>query len=107
MTSGPRSQEADRDGVLCDVTACCRGYGDRCRRTDASWGWRVVGNALLLFGEDGRKVLLGIMQEKGDRRLADLAWRVLYLKQGDQFYPLTLEDDRAVHARHPDARPRD
>src|SRR4051794_24633550 len=74
------SPPADRTRALRDATAFFRAYGDRCRRSDASWGWRVLGNALLLFGEDGRKVLLGIMQEKGDWRLADLAWRVLYLK---------------------------
>jgi hypothetical protein len=47
------------------------------------------------------------MKEKDDRQLADLAWRVLYLKQGDQFYPITLEEDRAAHAQRPDARPRE
>jgi HEAT repeat protein len=105
MTAGPGSPPADRGRALRDVTTFFRGYGQGCRRPDASWGWRVVGNALLLFGNDGRQALLGIMQEKDDRRLADLAWRVLYLKQGDQFYPLTLEEDRAAHARHPDAPP--
>jgi hypothetical protein len=99
MSAGPGSPPADRGRALRDVTTFFRGYGQGCRRPDASWGWRVVGNALLQFGDDGRQALLGIMQEKDDGRLADLAWRVLYLKQGDRFYPLTLEEDRAAHAR--------
>jgi hypothetical protein len=33
--------------------------------------------------------------------LAELAWRVLYLRQGDKFYPVTEEQDRAAHALRP------
>jgi hypothetical protein len=106
MGAAPGTPAADRAQILRDVTAFFRGYATGGNRSDAAWGWRVVGNGLLFFGADGRKVLLGIMNEKDDRRLADLAWRVLYLNQGDQFYRLTLEDDRLAHARHPDARPR-
>src|SRR5205807_1602681 len=83
LGAAPGTPAADRAQILRDVTAFFRGYGTGGNRSDASWGWRVVGNGVLLFGEDGRKVLLGIMKEKGDRQLADLAWRVLYLKQGN------------------------
>ena len=64
----------------------------------------IAGTPVETLIGDTRAAIRRIMQKKDDRRLADLAWRVLYLKQGDQFYPLTLEEDRAAHARHPDAR---
>lgn len=87
--------------ALKDVADFFGRYGDGCKRPDADWGWREVGNALLLFGGDGRAVLEKMMAEKTNRRLAELAWRVLYLQQGDRFFRLTEKEDREAHARHP------
>jgi hypothetical protein len=41
------------------------------------------------------------MEAKQDRQLAELAWKVLYLKQEDGFCFVTEEEDRIAHAKHP------
>lgn len=101
MFGAAGSMGDERARVLGEVIAFFRRYGENCRRTDAAWGWRVAGNALLLFGDDGSAALEAVMQDGKDRRLAELAWRVLYLRQGDQFFPITEAEDQAAHARHP------
>jgi HEAT repeat protein len=78
-----------------------RGYGDGSQRADRDWGWRPLGNALLEFGPAGRERLERLLANPSNRTLSDLAWRVLYLRQGDQFFPVTEDEDRAAHARHP------
>lgn len=90
-----------KDKALNEVIAFFRQYGNGCKRTDADWGWRELGNAILDLGEEGRSLLERLIHEKQDRRLAELAWRVLYLRQGDQYYPTTEEQDREGHRRHP------
>jgi hypothetical protein len=88
-----------RSRGLAETSAFFRRYGDGCNRSDKDWGWRVAGDALLAFGDEGRHVLSALMAQTQDRRLADLAWRVLYVQQGDKFYPVTEEQDRAAHLR--------
>lgn len=78
-----------------------RQYGDGCQRTDAEWGWRLLGNALLEFGPAGEAKLKDVMADASDRQLSDRAWKILYLKQGDRFYPITEAEDIAAHKLHP------
>jgi HEAT repeat protein len=54
--------------------------GDGCARADADWGYRPVGNALLKFGADGERVLQEFMDQRKDRRLAEQAWKSLYIR---------------------------
>jgi len=54
--------------------------GDGCARADADWGYRPVGNALLKFGADGEHVLQEFMDQRKDRRLAEQAWKSLYIR---------------------------
>jgi hypothetical protein len=53
------------------------------------------------FGDRGSQVLEDFMHDKEDRVLADLAWRVVYLKQEDQFCPLTEQQEYQDHLKHP------
>jgi hypothetical protein len=53
------------------------------------------------FGADGKEALEQMMHLTEDKRLAELAWRVVYLKQEDGFTPMTEEQDRAAHLHHP------
>lgn len=98
-----RSMEAGeaRDKARDEVLAFFRQYGDGCRRSDAAWGWREVGNAILSWGDEGTKWLDAMIDDHGNRRLAENAWRVAYLRQQDGYAPLTLEEDRKAHGRHP------
>jgi hypothetical protein len=84
-----------------ELTRFFRSFGEGCQRNDKSWGWRECGNALRALGKPGEAALVGIMGDSKDRQLADLAWRVLYLKQEDKFCFVTEEEDRLAHERHP------
>jgi hypothetical protein len=90
-----------RDEALGKALDFFRRYGDGCQRTDREWGWRLLGNTLLEFGPAGEKGLKALMAASDDRTLSDRAWRILYLKQGDQFYPLTAAEDAEAHRQHP------
>jgi hypothetical protein len=98
---GPLAPSPVRAKVLQRAVALFRAYGDGCKRADRDWGWRLAGEALLAFGPDGEQALHASLKDSKDRRLAEIAWRVLYLKQGDQYHRLTEADDRAAHKLHP------
>ena len=87
--------------ALAQAVEFFRQYGDGCERTDRAWGWRLLGNSLLQFGPDGEAALKALMAEANNRELSDRAWRILYLKQGDQFFPVTEAEDAAAHKLHP------
>ncbi|REJ97479.1 MAG: hypothetical protein DWQ34_02160 [Planctomycetota bacterium] len=90
-----------RSAILDDVVEFFRRYGDGCERTDCDWGWRPVGNAILLFQEAGEAQMESLMSETDDRTLSDRAWRILHLRQGDRFFSVTEEEDLAAHRLHP------
>ncbi len=48
---------------------------------DDGWSFRVIGNAMLDFGEEGRAVLHDIRDHHADLRIAENAWRVVDLTQ--------------------------
>jgi hypothetical protein len=90
-----------RESALRSLSAFFRQYGEGCRRPDKDWGWRDVGNSLRSFGEPGIHALEEIMREKTNKSLADLAWRIVYLKQEDQFNHITEEQELKDHLKHP------
>ena len=61
-------------------------YGDGCLRSDAAYGWRIVGNMLVAFGDEGVTMLdewiasstAGEGKATHDKWLAWTAYRVLY-----------------------------
>ncbi|MBM4004307.1 MAG: hypothetical protein FJ295_13650 [Planctomycetes bacterium] len=104
MTSRLPADDPARAAALEELVLFFRQYGDGSQRTDRDWGWRLLGNGLLEFGPAGESVLNRLMADAKDRTLSDRAWRVLYLKQGDKFFPVTEAEDVAAHQRHPWAR---
>lgn len=96
----PENDES-RKAALAELIAYFRNYGDGCQRTDRDWGWRLLGNALLGFGPAGESALKTVMAEADNRSLSDRAWRILHLKQGDRFFPITEAQDAAAHRLHP------
>jgi len=95
------ADDSQRKEALDWLETFLRGYGDGSERPDRDWGWRPLGNALLDYGPAGRELLERLKSQPDNRALSDLAWRVLDLRQGDQFFPVTEDEDRAAHARHP------
>lgn len=71
------------------LTALFRQYGDGCTRTDAAFGWRLVGNALTALGSTGRSRLELMRREQQNRWLAWLAYEALYV-------PLRVQDMQLV-----------
>jgi HEAT repeat protein len=101
MAKQPSASTELRSQGLTEALDFFHRYGDGCTRSDKDWGWRLAGEAVLGFGEPGVQAMSGLIEDPRDRRLAELAWRVVYLRQGDSFYRITLEEDRAAHAHHP------
>ncbi len=56
-----------------------RRYGDGCERSDAAFGWRVFGNAMLQFHDSGRSALEAMRQQAEDKWLAWLAYETVHL----------------------------
>jgi hypothetical protein len=69
--------------------------GEGCQRVDAEWGYRPVGNALLAMGADGEAVLKGFMLQKEDKRLAESAWKSLYIRQKPNSFSEVTEKENA------------
>lgn len=102
LAAGATSLPDLRQRALEAMTELFGQFGDRCRRSDRDWAWRDVGNLLLQFGPEGEAVLRAAMDQRRDRRLADLAWQVLYIKQlPDTYVAATAEQDAQAHAARP------
>ncbi|HPA19115.1 MAG TPA: HEAT repeat domain-containing protein [Verrucomicrobiae bacterium] len=74
--------------------------GDGCARADADWGYRPIGNALLKLGEPGEKILRGFMDQDRDRRLAEQAWKSLYIRQDNGRFSEVTEAENDEAFRH-------
>ena len=78
-----------------------REYGDGCQRPDAAYGWRIVGNALVAFGQPGKDFLEGMRAQRRDRWLAWTAYEVVHLPQADDRVLLCEEQEAiATHAKY-------
>ena len=71
---------ADREACVATLIAMFRQYGDGCERSDAAYGWRMVGNALLLT-PTGREALEQMRTQTDDRWLAWVAYEVAHVPQ--------------------------
>ncbi len=54
-------------------------YGKGCDRPDGAFGWRIYGNAMLQFGQQGRDQLEEFRCQSQDRWLAWFAYEVVHL----------------------------
>jgi len=71
---------------------------------DDGWSFRVIGNAVLEFGDYGRSGLMQIRDQGGNSRVAELAWRVVDLTQRpNTFSTVTPEQNDAAMVRRPSA----
>jgi hypothetical protein len=93
--------------MLRTLTGLFREFGDDSKRSDAAWGWRTVGSAMLACGETGREMLEAMRTERRgadqrpDRRLAWVAYQVLYVPQSAEKNTLCEEREAVeVHAKY-------
>lgn len=68
--------------------------GDGSQRSDKAWGYRSVGNALLDCGEEGINILEIFTKQDKDKKLAELAWRVLTYKEKASANKFNLISDK-------------
>jgi hypothetical protein len=101
MFAGLPADDAAKTAALREMIQYFGQYGDGCQRTDREWGWRLLGNMLLAYGTAGEQALKELMAHPENRDLSDRAWKILYLKQGDRFFPITEAEDAAAHRLHP------
>lgn len=103
ISRGDEAAAALRSEVLAAGRALFAAFGDGCARADADWGYRPAGELLLALGEEGEAVLREFMNQSADRRLAELAWRVLYFREKagpNEFRIISeQESDRAFQLR--------
>lgn len=87
--------------TLTALLALFRQYGDACKRSDAAWGWRAIGNALMAFGEPGKEALEKMRAQKQDKWLAWAAYQVVHVPQLAEKVVLCEEKDAiATHAKY-------
>lgn len=74
--------------------------GDGCQRSDAEWGYRPVGNALLKMGAEGEQILQRFMDQKSDRQLALEAWKTLWIRQDSKTFSEVTEKENEEAFSH-------
>jgi HEAT repeat protein len=95
---------AAQERGLAALAAKFREFGDASKRSDLEWGFRPVGNAILAFGVEGGRRLQQMIDQKADRRLAELAWQVLNIRQGmENFCPVpgADEENARIYSTYP------
>jgi HEAT repeat protein len=87
--------------TLASLEKLFRQYGDGCTRTDAAWGWRVVGNAIGAFVPAGNKLLESMRAQKQDGWLAWAAYLVIHVPQvADKAIMCEEKDAVETHTRY-------
>jgi len=77
-------------------------FGEGCTRADADWGYRPVGNALLRLKPEGEAVLQAFMDQRKDKRIADLAWKTLHIRQDrGTFSEVTEKENEEAFKKRP------
>ena len=89
-----------RPAILEALKALYAKFGAGCQRADAGWGWRPVGNALLKFGPEGEQVLHAFMDQRQDMRLAELAWKSLWIRQDNGAFSEVTEKENDEAFKH-------
>jgi len=108
MTSAMTAEQ--RKEMLDSLIVLFREFGDGSKRSDAAWGWRVVGNAMLACGESGREKLEAMRTERlgADQRqdgwLSWVAYQVLYVPGTPDRATLCTEEE-AVESHEKYATP--
>jgi len=96
--------DARQQRALNTLTGLFREFGNGSKRPDLDWGFRPVGNAILAFGTEGGRRLQAMIDQQADRQLAELAWQVLYIRQGTDNFCAVAEADEEnarIYRTHP------
>jgi len=96
------SLDAPGQSAVVDALATgFRSYGDGCVLSDAAFGWRVFGNALLQCHGAGRERLEAMRVQRADRWLAWLAYEAVHVPQRGAAMALCTEAEALrAHAEY-------
>lgn len=89
----PSTADQGRSEALSALQVLFRQYGDSCERSDAAWGWRVVGNAIVAFGTPGTEWLETMRVQRDDRWLAWAAYQVVHVPQATEGFAFCEEEE--------------
>ena len=97
---------ARKTEILDALEKSFRTYGDGKSPADLLWGYRAIGEAFLYCGQDGENVLVKLMNNGSDKRLADYAWRILAYREktdheANQFNLITEKENDQLFAMRP------
>lgn len=77
-------------------------YGDGSTRSNADWGFEVIGRSLLAAGAEGEQVLRQHMTQREDRLLSERAWSILFFPNSRGEFDLrTFEESEYAYLRRP------
>jgi hypothetical protein len=74
------------------------------KREDKDYGYRMAGDALLAFSDEGEAFLQECIDQDKNKRLAELAWRVLYYREKsgeNSFNIITEKENDAAFSKRP------
>jgi len=102
LVRGDVAGQAAHGEIVTSLTSLFQQMGDGTTRTDADWGFRTVGNALVDLGAEGVSILESFRHQRNDRRLSEQAWQVIYLPQRlGQFNLVTEAQNDAAFVKRP------
>ncbi len=100
VAMGQKESEPLRPRIAAGLGDLYAKLGDHCRRADAEWGYRPVGNSLLKLGPKGEQILQAFVDQRHDHRLAFLAWKSLYLRQDNRTFSEVSEKENDEAFKH-------
>ncbi|MBN2455995.1 MAG: HEAT repeat domain-containing protein [Sedimentisphaerales bacterium] len=84
----PKASDELRQRVFDKLMVKYQEFGPGSKRTDKDWGWRPIGDAIRDgFGTKGKNALIDILNGK-NTELAKLTWKVLFLRNDQQWHPV-------------------
>jgi hypothetical protein len=102
LARGDPAAVARRADILTGLDAALKAQGDGSRRGDRAWAYRLIGPAVIAAGDDGKALLRRAMDQRTDRRLAEIAWAALYLpEKPGAFSPVAEAEDAEAHRHKP------
>ena len=103
LTSHDSAASAQRSQIVAAITNLFDQYNNSSTRSDASWGYEPVGQALMALVPDGLAQVKNVMNQRVDQTSSLNAWNVFYEPQTPlgQLPPLTEAQDAYAHFKMP------
>jgi len=104
----PKASDELRQQVFDKLMVRYQEFGPGSKRTDKDWGWRPIGDAIRDgFGKKGKNALIAILNGP-NTELAKLTWKVLFLRNDEQWHPVerdVMEKQYKYYPGRPDRQP--